>query len=416
MSTLLADLLQARQPQFGLAVDHLELSSGRTSQDVRLMADIVASAHNKTKQLGLDPMDTTAQELYGALMNLAALHDQFLLLRLGLNPSTSEAELNKNILILVGKLGINKSCWAIKHSVMKRIIKSHPPKKVMKFLGFRSIDSMLKREEISKILLCSRKVESTKWFDGLFKLYHKLQPNDFEIRSIEFIYLSEMFQGESFNINSPTTNVFAAKELGCIGLSSVGKKLKTGQTIATLTLVLHAINEVRLYSSYFRHLQTKSSFGKSIVAVLDADDAHPVKIGKETVHWRVLQGYFGQLEPSQHPELFEPHVQPEDLQWRSAEEVLFRLEPALQFWHDMNYVGSDFDEGPVSFNLLDVTLNMLYNSPFERRSLRFMQASLWNELLIRYISQPILEQLVLKQLDRQEFTPELADLSISEVY
>jgi hypothetical protein len=82
----------------------------------------------------------------------------------------------------------------------------------------------------------------------------------------------------------------------------------------------------------------------------------------------------------------------------------------------MNYVGSDFDEGPVSFNLLDVTLNMLYNSPFERRSLRFMQASLWNELLIRYISQPILEQLVLKQLDRQEFTPELADLSISEVY
>lgn len=412
MNTLLADLLQASQPKFGLAIDQLELSSGNSGQDVRLTAEIVTTVQNKIKQLGLDPQDTTSQELYGALMNLISMHDRFLSQRLGLDLDTTQKSIRDDILTLVRKLGINKTCWVIKHSVAKRIIKAHPPKKVMKILGYRSADSMLKREEISKIFIIARLFEDARWLNALFKLYKKIQPSDFEVRDVEFINIGLTDHNFKSYLSNIKTDVYALEEIGCIGFISQNTKYQSGLTIATLAFAVHFINEVRLYSAYLKHVQTNNEFGSKLVDLLSSGNAHIAKIGQQKVHWRILHNFYGQQDPSNHPELFDPHVQPEDLQWRSTEEVLFRLEPALQFWHGTDFVGKVFDDGPVSFHILDMTQNVIKNNSFKNRSIKFMQASLWNELLIRYIGQPILEHLVLKQLDQQEFNPELVDLSI----
>lgn len=49
----------------------------RDDSDVRLIAEVLARAHSIVRGLGLDPRDTTAAEIYQALMNAAPQIDQW---------------------------------------------------------------------------------------------------------------------------------------------------------------------------------------------------------------------------------------------------------------------------------------------------------------------------------------------------
>ena len=105
---------------------------------------------------------------------------------------------------------------------------------------------------------------------------------------------------------------------------------------------------------YSNHNPTHAFHGHSIlVDTLIADPDHHAVMAGNHVHWRIIQRYFGKLEGESHPEIFQPHLQPEDLHWRKAEEVLYKLEPALHFWYDLDYVGVMKDGRPVTFNLMD---------------------------------------------------------------
>ena len=75
MSRLLSDLLEATEPMFSLAIRQLEEVSGASGADIRLSAEIIGQVQLKTKQLGLDPNDTTGKELYYALMEHVRKND-----------------------------------------------------------------------------------------------------------------------------------------------------------------------------------------------------------------------------------------------------------------------------------------------------------------------------------------------------
>nr|HPQ82754.1 hypothetical protein [Candidatus Saccharimonas sp.] len=67
MAKFLREILQAREPAFSQAIRQLEGMTGRRGTDVAYVADILARAHAVMRQIGLDPADTTALELYKAL-------------------------------------------------------------------------------------------------------------------------------------------------------------------------------------------------------------------------------------------------------------------------------------------------------------------------------------------------------------
>lgn len=67
MAKFLQNLLDVNTPLFPLALKRLEEATGHSGVDVRLIADITHEAHAIMRQLGLDPADTTARELYLAL-------------------------------------------------------------------------------------------------------------------------------------------------------------------------------------------------------------------------------------------------------------------------------------------------------------------------------------------------------------
>ena len=73
---VLAELLSAREPIFSLAIRQLEAESGRTGADIRLANEIEQKVKLKTKELGLDPEDTSGKELHHALIDLIKKHEQ----------------------------------------------------------------------------------------------------------------------------------------------------------------------------------------------------------------------------------------------------------------------------------------------------------------------------------------------------
>jgi sugar/nucleoside kinase (ribokinase family) len=67
MARFLRDLLNASEPMFTTTLKHLEQQTGGKGTDVAYIAHIIERAHGVMRQLGLDPSDTTAFELYKAL-------------------------------------------------------------------------------------------------------------------------------------------------------------------------------------------------------------------------------------------------------------------------------------------------------------------------------------------------------------
>ena len=63
------------------------------------------------------------------------------------------------------------------------------------------------------------------------------------------------------------------------------------------------------------------------------------QLAGQPVPWKMIQRYYGRFQDAYHPEVFEPHVQPEDLRWLSGEGVLAQLAPALTFWQDTRALG-----------------------------------------------------------------------------
>lgn len=408
MSKMLSELLGAKEPLFSMSVQELEEVTGRQSMDVRLTAEIIGKVHLGTKSLGLDPNDTTGKELYQALMNLTEKHDHFLAKNMGAKDPHDVQDMIPRIRKAGEAVDTPKQCWVLKHSVAKKLLKTVPPKKVMKQLGYRSVDSMLKREKLSEVFGSLRFAESPAWLNKFLKTYKTLKPSDFETRQIEFVELSKERWGDltvEFT-KKKRHNITHLKELGVILLLPMPDKKMKGLTIFSFPLLLHYINEIRLYSAFFKLQQVKSNFGEIIVDTLIADPGNHAVIAGKNIHWRVIQRYYGKLEKEYHPEIFQPHVQPEDLHWRKAEDILFKMEPALSFWQDMDFVGVMHRGRPVTFNLLDMAASYVNDTPYAKRAIYHFRESLWNEVFVRYMGQKVLEKQVLTQLDNSVIKPE----------
>lgn len=408
MSTFLTDLLGAKEPLFSMAVKQLEDASGRPGADVRLIAEVIGKVQIKLKELGLDPQDTTGEELYHALINKVRLHDASFAKRLGCSDPADVQKLLPLIKKCFEAYKMPRDAWVLKRSVAKKMLSRLPPPAIMKHLGYTSVDSMLKRENLFEIYGALRFAEGPAWLNKFDKAYKSLQPSDFETRAIELVSMDRERWGEiaeAFVIKK-RHNITHLKELGVILMLPTRLEKLPGITLTVLPLLFHYTNEIRLYSAFFKLQQVKPNFGKIIAETLVADTGKAAVMAGSHIHWRVIQRYYGKLEHEHHPEVFEPHVQPEDLHWRKAEECLYEIDPELSFWKDMDYVMVACGQRPVSFNLIDCSMSYCTQAPFEHRLFFHARESLWNELFIRYMGEANLASQVLKQLDNNMIAPE----------
>ncbi len=400
MSRLLSDLLGAREPAFSQHIASLEQASGSPGVDLRLASDISAKVRQKLRELGLDPADTTGEELYQGLQNLVDKHDEFLAKKLGIKAEASAQAVIAGVIKAVKKLPIPQTVWVLKHSSVKKLLSQNPPKHVMKLLHYRSIDSLLKRADLDETFAAIYAIESASWRNRFVASYKKLTPSDFENRKISVLELSQSKWGEISKkfIKANHHNVIEVNELGVIAVLPISGGAAPGLTITLLPQIIYRINKLRSISSYLKLNQVKPDFTSYFIKAIAGQLEQTVELHGENISWDTLHKFYGR-DNAAHPEVFMPHIQPEDLRWKRAEDVLYKLEPALKFWENLDYVAAPFKNNSVPLGLLDNSISYTNQLDYGEHSTGYFKEALIREIYTRYLDQPSLEDTVMKQFD-----------------
>lgn len=408
MAKFLRDLLDAEEPVFSLALRQLEQASGRPGADARLIGDITEKTHKAMRQLRLDPADTTGREFYQALLARVREDNERVTKLIGGKDSSDVRQLVPLMIDAANKVKFNRRVFVLKHDKAKSMLRQMPPKKLMEHLGYETVDAMLDNEDFDEMYTALRFSEGDQWLNDYNELFKTITAADYEERDIrilamnhdKYVDLAEKFTKKKLH------NVTHTKELGTIVVVPLRESHSKGLTLKTLPLLLHYLNEVKLYSNFFKLKARQPHFGEIVVETLIADPGSASQMAGQNVHWRVIQRYYGKLKDDGHKQAFEPHVHPEDLHWRRAENLLYDIDPKMEFWEDQDYVGMLFDGLPVSVNFVDVSLGYANEMSYETRYIYHMRESLWNEIFIRYMGYSNLEQQILQELDNDMIAPE----------
>jgi hypothetical protein len=406
MTRFLSESLQAGEPFFRQGVRQLEAARGNPNADIRLSTEVMQATQAKLKQLGLDPRDTTAEELYHALQERIKADDARLTRTLRTRAAThvsAEADVVAGMIHVLKDLPDSKRCFALKASSLKALIKQQPPKKAMKRLGYRSLDSFLKHETPVSMLAAAWLSESQQWRQRLLEQYKRLGPGDFEDRSIIFMQpdsqrwhnLAEEVVGKAKH------NLLSFKELGALVFLPLSSDAPAGSTTASLALALHELNEIRAGSTFLKLCQVRPDFGSLVQSVAKDEQQQNSKLFEESVPWHLVQRYYAQMTRHGRDEAFEPHLRLEDMAWHPIEQTLSAIEPSFDFWQQSAHLGLLHGRQPVSLNVVDAALNYCNQLPFERRIVHYFQTSLWHEMLLRYLSHEAVEQTVMSHLQPQ---------------
>lgn len=404
MTRALSELLGAQEPTFRLGLRQLENASGGPNEDIRLSTEVSLALRSALRDLGLNADDTTGAELYSALLEKIKNDDA--LLRKIIEPS-DEANVTEGIKRLLDSLDLQKKVFALRLSSAKRLLKKLPPKKVMKQLGYRSLESMLKHESVGQIYAAAEIVESPQWHKSFIAQYKALLPADFESRSVQFLVPKTkrwLALSESY-LTQKRHNVLTFKELGMIILLPVSTDAAPGITLASTIFALHALNDIRSTSAYLKLYQVHADFGATVVKVSRNEPYTKASLVGQWLPWRLIQHYFARSPEAYSAELFEPHIQPDDLKIDAVEHVLAKLHPQFEFWKHLAHIGL-VDQGlPVSCNITDAVLNFCNKLPYEQRIASYLRDHLWRELMLRYLHQQNLESLVHEQLSTELVEP-----------
>ncbi len=404
MTRFLSAALGNPEPAFRSDLRRLESAKGNPSHDIRLTAKINQISKSKMQELGLDPDDTSAEELYHVLAQRVKSDDAKLTKTLRIRAATyvsAEADVVAGMADALSALPDVSKCFAVKPTTMKALLKKSPPKKAMKHLGFRSIDSFVKHEKLALVLAAAWMTESSSWRKQFIENYKKLRSSDFEERQITYIYpSSKRWQDLSVRlVDQAKHNILSFKEFGTIILLPLPKDIPSGAVTASLALAIHEINEIRAASSYFKICQIRPDFGELVAkAVIDESSLNSMGI-EHNLSWNLIQQYYGRISEKFRVEMFGPQMIHEDMSWKALEETLIAIEPSFKFWHNSAHLGILHTSGPVSLNVVDVAINLCNNLPFEKRINKAFQSSLWHELLLGYLNHDTVEQTVLRQLE-----------------
>ncbi len=388
---------------FRLGLRHLEKANGHPNTDIRFSTEVMQASRAKLPELGLDGHDTTAEELYQALKVRLHADDKRLTRRLQTIAATHisvEADVNAGLIHSLRTAAEDSRTFAIKSSVLKTLLKKQPPKKALKQLGYRSLDSMLKHESAVMLLAAAWISEATSWRQRFMEQYKQLRPSDFENRRLIIEQpTTDRWQAiTSKALTESRHTVLSFKEAGALIVFPIPAHAPSGSVTATLSLALHELNEVKAASTFLKLCQVRGDFGIVVQTVALRQPQLTAEALDQAVPWHIIQRFYARTQHLFRDEIFEPHIELSDMSWHSVEATLAKIEPSFQFWEQTAHLGFLHQGRTVSLNLIDAALNYCNNLPFEQRIRSAFQQSVWHELLMRYLQPETVEQTVLAQL------------------
>lgn len=395
MAKVLADILDIDSLAFKHMVEQWEARTGRAGHDLKLYSDMRIRATAAVSELGLDPTDTISSELYFALQERARQDNQWLADIIGITPNHTPEEMTNKVVKWSLKQLKHKKAWAMRPALLRSLLTKQPPKHVMKVLGLRSVDSMLKRNSPSEILLLANQLESADWNKRFFAKYKKIAPLDFDLEPINLSVVSSARVEKLHKAGFPTRQIcFTHHETATVILHS--PKYRFPLDVLALTLLtLDAVSEIRSRSAFYRLLSTHKKFGEFLAQVAQegvlATSLKLSDIGWNSIHRHLVgnEDFLASVE--------QPHVMADDFQadWPLA--VLVSLDPRFEYWKELDY--SVFVSGnnqPVSLNILDVVINAANRHDHGVGARTYGKKRLWEELWARYLSSDSVAQDIVK--------------------
>lgn len=403
MTRFLSDSLLAEEPAFRLGLRQLEAESHNPNTDIRFSTHIRHATQAKLRELGLNPHDTTPEELYHILQQRMRADDARLTKHLRTQAAThvsAEAEVVAGMVHVLKQLPDTRNCFALKNSSLRAVLKKLPPKKAMKQLGYRSLDSFLKHEAPVSVLAAAWLSEGATWQHRLLDQYKHLTSADFETRDViitqpDSIRWRELAESV---VRQKKHTIISFKELGALVLLPFPADTPDGAVIASLSLALHELNQIRASSTFLKLCQVRPDFGNLVKTVASDEPQLGTSLLNQPISWQLIQRYYARLTEQFREELFEPHIRLEDMVWHSIEHTLSEIDPALSFWKDSAHLGVLHERQPVSLNIVDVALNYCNKVPFEQRIAHYFRQSLWHELLLQYLPHETVERTVMAAL------------------
>ncbi len=398
MTRILSELLGAREPAFHQGIHQLELASGGAAEDIRLTTEIMHGTQDRLRSLQLDPHDTTGRELYAALMQRVRTDNGAFQKLLGID--TDDGQVTTLIERFIKSLDMPKEVFALKPAAAKRLLRKLPPKKAMKRLGYRSVESMLKHEPASLILTAAHLVEAAPWHRSMLAAYKRLTPADFECRDVAVVAPAGSRWEELSHeyVSQARQNVVGLRELGTVVLLPLPVLQIEATAFAVTLLAMQAVNDITTASTYLKMHQVRPDFGIVVAGIARNEPLTKAMIAGSALPWKVVHRYFARHPEAYSPHLFEPHVYQEDLRWHTAEDLLSGLHPRFAFWQGAAHLGMLFKGEMVSMNIIDAVLSFCNRLPYEQRLVRYARDHMWHELMLRYMRQANIEQTVHQQL------------------
>lgn len=380
----------------------------------KIIADNEARIKDRLSILGV-PKDCGAKDIYDALISKVESDDHKIFSALR-HPNYNDIKDCKRVADSALSITNKPKGFFLKYEKAKEFLINEPPKQVMAFLGYDSVESMLARENLLEIYSALRFVEGSEWLNNVFfKQYESLTPDDFENRETQAIVLSKKIAKASAKfIAKKKHNISHLKELGVVFVIPAMLGI-SGEILRMFSLILHYLHEIPFYSQVFKTSATHSNtFATDLISLLRGDvwDKHLPE--NEKSDWLVVQRYLAKDDENDW-RLFAPRVNPEALHWLKAEEGLVKAGEMLDgfsydlsFWTDLDWVGDYFkdeigNDTLVSFDLVDTVMNLVK----EKEMVKYLyhhQEALWNKIFIEYFSREELEEYAKKYILKGYFS------------
>ena len=356
---------------------------------------------NRLSILGVPP-GSRPKEIYDALLSKIESDDHKIFEALSQPVCHSQKDCNHILEMAIKVVGSQKGFF-LKTEKAEEFLRKEPPQKIMSYLGYKSVDTMLQKEDLFEVYSALRFIEGSEWLNGVFfKQYEKLKPSDFEEREIIVKALDEKWNkaAEKF-VAKKWHNISHLKELGIVFVIPLSLGI-SGELLRMLSLIFHYLHEIPFYSDIFRKItEMPATFSANFISLLRGDVFDKKLPEGEKSFWLVVQRYLAKDDENDW-RLFAPHINPEAIHWLKTEEDLVKMaglidgfSDELAFWQDLGWVGDYFRDETgndvlVSFDLVDTVMSLVR----EKELIKYLyhhQEALWNKIFIEYFGQDQLE-------------------------
>ena len=397
MGQILTELLGVDERKFRDYIDRLEHVCMRPGVDIRLGAEIITRARQKIRDLQLDVEDTTSKELFFALRHRLVRDETQLRKKLGLSNEAKELEPNlQKLANAAQKLSSKEHALSLTSVGARRILEAVPPKRTLKLLKYRSLQSVLKRHDARVLYVLAAVVENESWHAQVHAKVRRLNAKDMQWQKVTCIVMPIAWYEKAYKYLAPKGAVMTQDELAVVCVLPIADVRKDGVSVLLLSMMLQAATTISTKSLPYKQQALFQGFDSIIPKIANGEFPELASIHGLKPNWHMVYQLLGQRYLSLQNE--EAELEVFDLFWESTEMKLASLVSEMDFWTDTHFLGVVGKTSVVSMHVLDVAVALVSGAAFGTQTSEHLSSSLWNELQIRYLKEEVLLRALSNQL------------------